>query len=358
MRWTDLRTGYACNQHCRFCDQGDARTQIAEAGHDDVAAALSRIPHRDGVVLAGGEVTLRPDLPKLISAAKTLGFRRIGVQTNGRVLAAKGAASQLKALGLSDVVLALHAPQGALHDWLVETPGSFRLAVAAARASVAATLRLRLTTVVVRSNVPLLAAMPQLAGELGASSLRFTLCREQGAAAPNARMLVPRWELAGPALEAALDAARLAGVDAEIVGLPSCILTEHRVAVADRLDVPQPDRAYVVHAEQPRGDNVYGPDCAACQLRSICPGVNAAYALRYGYDELRPVGVPPALVPSVVTLELCDENGPRSTRILRQALVKLRAGGVAKLELVGEHAERNLVLKEAERLGFLGLEDR
>lgn len=349
MRWSDVRTGYACNQQCRFCDQGDARDRVPDAETAFVEAALTNLPHRDGVVLAGGEITTRPELPGWIQAARKLGFRRVALQTNGYVLSGKGAASYLRDQGLTDVVLALHAPEADVHDWLTATPGSFRRAIAAARACVKAGLRLRLTTVVCRTNVPLLPSMVRIAKELGATSLRFTLCREQGTALPNARMLVPRFDLAGPDVSAALELARSLSVDADVVGLPLCFLGEHRAAAGDRNDVPQPDRAGIA---EPQRTAIYLENCTGCRLRSACPGVDAQYAARYGGDELRPVGVPTPPTPDSVELALLVENEPRSTRILRQALVKLRATGAAKLTLVGDHPEIGMVRKEAERLGF------
>ena len=353
MKWTDIRTGYSCNQQCRFCDQGDARSRVVDADTGAVAATLERLSHRDGVVLAGGEVTLRADLPSLIQTAKSLGYKRVAVQTNGRILASKGAALHLREQGLTDVVLALHAPDAHMHDWLTATPGSFRQAISGARASVAAGLRLRITTVVCRSNMPLLSGMVRVAHELGATSQHFTLCREEGGAAAEARMLVPRFSLAGPAIVAALDLARLLVVDADVVGLPLCFLGNHRATAGDRLDVVQPDRVGAVPGVAPARASRYLAPCAGCRLRPACRGVDAHYADRYGDEELLPQGVPLPAKSDVVRLELFDAAGPLSTRLLRQALVKLRAKGIAQLEMVGDHPDIGIIHKEAERLGFL-----
>ncbi len=87
LRWTDLRLGTACNLACRFCDQAGLR---GEADTAAALAALAALPHREGVVLAGGELTTRPDLLELVRGARALGFQRVALQTNGQVLAAAG----------------------------------------------------------------------------------------------------------------------------------------------------------------------------------------------------------------------------------------------------------------------------
>ncbi len=76
LRWTDLRLGTACNLACRFCDQAGLR---GEADTAAALAALAALPHREGVVLAGGELTTRPDLLELVRGARALGFQRVAL---------------------------------------------------------------------------------------------------------------------------------------------------------------------------------------------------------------------------------------------------------------------------------------
>ncbi|MBM4392121.1 MAG: radical SAM protein, partial [Deltaproteobacteria bacterium] len=187
MLWADLRVGFGCNNACKFCDQ----SEDGEAETEEIARALGEIPHRDGVILAGGEVTLRPDLPVLLATARRLGFRRVAIQSNGRILAARGAAAHLRAQGLSDAIVAIHADRAEVHDWLVSVDGAWRQATAGARAAAACGIDTRLATVLTRSNLAALGGLPALATRLGASGLRFIVAREEGRAAENARMIVP-----------------------------------------------------------------------------------------------------------------------------------------------------------------------
>lgn len=354
MRWTDVRVGYRCNQRCRFCDLA-ARVEAAGAGVQPdpdtaaVAAVLGAIPHREGVVLAGGEVTVRADLPALVETAKSLGFRRIALQTNGQVLAAPGAAAHLRRLGLTDLAVALHSPEAAVHDWLTGSPGAFRRATAAIRAARAAGLAARLHAVVTRTTTPQASALVALAARLGVSAVRFSACREDGAAAGEARMLAPRLSAMAEAVAEALEVARLAGVELETVGLPLCQHPELRIHAADRRDAPQPERGFV-GPEEPRRTNVYTNACVMCRLRDVCPGVEAAYVARWGDAELQPPGGRPAAAePARVVL------AAGSTRMLRQTLVRVQALGVRRVHLEGpaDHPDRGALERECERLGLV-----
>ncbi len=353
MRWTDLRVGYGCNQRCRFCDQGDARDRLGDARADEVKAALAAIPHREGVILAGGEVTLRPDLPALVQAARALGFKRVALQTNGHILASKGAAAGLRSLGLTDVAVAIHAPDADTHDWVTATPGSFRRAVAASRAAHASGLTLYVSTVLTRTTTPLAARMVLLARSLGAGTIRFTPCREEGAAIAEARMLAPRLSLVAEALVAAAEVGREAGVAVEVVGMPLCLATELRALAADRLDGRGPDRVSAFGVGEAREARGYGDDCARCTLRTVCPGVEAAYLRRWGAEELVAVGVGTRAAPEIVEVEI--EPGATG-RALKQRLVKAQATGAAGVRFVGAaaatHPELAALRKECERLGL------
>ena len=347
MKWIDLRTGFSCNNQCRFCDQGNLRDTLGSAGTDAVVAALAATGHREGVILAGGEVTTRPDLPALIASARALGFARVAIQSNGRVLAARGAAAHLRAQGLTDVIVAIHADSAAVHDWLSREKGSWRQATAGARAAAAAGLGVRLATVVVRSNVTLLPAMPGLAASLGATGLRFIVAREEGAAVAEARALVPRLSIVAEAVAVALDRAVGLRLDAEVEGVPLCLLPGHRAFAADTKQ--QPTRAFVV-GNAPTRELCYPPACDACPLRGPCPGVPTAYFARHSDTELG-LGPPPPL--DVVDLDLA---ATASGRTLKQALVRARGRGASRVRFTGEHPQDHpeypALLREMNRLGM------
>ncbi len=344
MRWTDLRVGTACNQACRFCDQEG----LAGDG-DDAAAieAMRALPHREGLCLAGGEITLRRGLPALLRAARELGFRKLAIQSNGQILAAPGAARALREAGLTDVAIALHGATAAVHDWHTATPGSFRRVVAAARQAVAAGLPVRVGVVVTRANAMQLGALADLAHGRGASSIRMVLCREEGAAVADARMLVPRWSVAAEALIPAAERASQHGLDLEVAGLPPCLAGELRPLLADGPSVHQADRVYVA-GEVAREARAYPAPCHGCALRASCPGVDAAYLRRWGAGELRPVG---AAAPGPAEVVLTTAAGATS-RTLRQQMVHAQARGARIARLVEPLPDVAGLVRDAERLGL------
>jgi sugar phosphate isomerase/epimerase len=344
VRELDLRTGYACDQRCRFCDQGDRRERIAQVPLPELVEAM--LGGGDGVWLAGGEATRRPDLPRLVEAARNAGFRRVGIQTNGRILATRSAADDLRRAGLSDAVVALHAPAPHLHDWLTQTPGSWRQAVEGIRRLVAAGVRTRVLTVATRTG---LSGLPELAGQvvaLGAEALRVAWCREEGAAIEAARTLVPRFSLAKEPLSEAIGVLRDARRELDTTGIPLCVHPSPDVA-ADRADAPQVRR----WAPLPEGRaRAFGPRCIGCALRPVCPGVDPAYLDRFGDAELGGAPVEGSL--------LLDAR--EGSRRLRQRLVRAARLGATRVTFAAEQPWTNAALpelvREAHRLGFQAIE--
>jgi MoaA/NifB/PqqE/SkfB family radical SAM enzyme len=370
VRWLDLRIGYACNQACRFCDQGDLRERFVDADADAVGRRLrENAPSHDAVVLSGGEVTLRADLPALIARARGMGYRRVAVQTNGTVLAAAGAVESLREAGLTDVALALHGPSAAIHDGIVGQPGSFKRACAAARRAAAVGVQVSVNSVIARENYTSLPAWAALSTALGARALRARAVLARGRAAADARALVPRLELVEAPLVEAIRRALDARLDVGVLGVPLCRLGPYRALAADRLDAAPPTRRSALgHLEDPVA-TLYGPPCAGCPVRRACPGVEAAYVGRYGWGEIGAGGDlaaggargrgPEGVGGTAGELQFEVGTG-ETTRSLRARLVRLarsigtlqRRQTIRVVDHGAEPAIVGLVEREAARLGF------
>lgn len=361
----DLRVGYACNQRCRFCDQGTLRDRVADAPAGAIRAILDAHP-RGAIWLAGGEVTLRADLPALVRAARAAGHPRVGVQSNGRVLAAPGAATSLRAAGLTDVQVAIHGPDVSIHDGLTRTEGSWRLAVASVRRSKDAGLQVRLVTVITRSNVDLLPDLARLAIRLGVSGHRWILVRHEGVAAGPGPALSPPLERVEPPLQAALQLELDARIEGETVGIPLCRLGPWKSLAADRLDTPPVVRLTALPEPEPPRARAWAPGCSACELRAACPGIEPWRLVHFGSGEVRapspPVGeLSHVGVQAACTLDCpgCPIGGGRgeteTSRRLKQRLVRALGLGARRIRLGGgspwEHPAVPGLVRELIRFG-------
>jgi len=288
----EVRTGWACNNACVFCNQAALREAGGDApGREAIGAAMrvAREGGADAIVLGGGEITLRADLGELVSGAKALGFRAIEVQTNGRALAYKRVVDTLARCGATTVVVGLQGDGAVGHDWHTRVPGSFEQSVAGARNAVAAGLRVAVSTVVTRSNARNLLGIVKTALPLGVAEVRFHVARPVGDAAARFQAIVPRYTMMAPHLHAALKLAIAARRRAYVRGVPMCFLRGHEACALERFGVPveidvatATPRPSATHAAR-----VQGPPCEACSFASACLGPHEAYARRYGWSEFK-----------------------------------------------------------------------
>lgn len=106
-----------CNQQCVFClEQDGSWNEFVDPTTQQVFDVLERLRAQGGqhITFMGGETFFRKDLPRIVHRAKELGFTRVGVTTNGTVLAKKGFIASLRRAGLDFVELSIHGHTEAL----------------------------------------------------------------------------------------------------------------------------------------------------------------------------------------------------------------------------------------------------
>lgn len=291
----DVKVGFACNNHCLFCVQGDKRARFAPRSAEELRSLLGRERSRaDSVVFTGGEPTVRKDLPELVACAKALGYRTIQIQSNGRMFAHASFVQRLVQAGANEFSPALHGHTAALHDYLTSAPGSFAQTVAGIRNLKAAGQFVLTNSVVTRSSYRHLPELARLLLGLGVDQFQFAFVHPVGTAGDLFDQVVPRMELAAPYLKAALQVGIDAGRRAFTEAVPYCILRGYESCVVEKA-IP---RTAVFDAQTTIEDytryrldegKLKGPNCPGCVYFSDCEGPWREYPERLGWSEFQPV---------------------------------------------------------------------
>ena len=291
----DLKVGFACNNRCRFCVQGDKRERFAPKSLAELRQSLVQgRPALEAVVFTGGEPTLRPDLLELVALARELGYRQIQIQTNGRMLAYRGYLQRLVAAGATEISPALHAPDAELHDALTRAEGSFAQTVAGIRHLRELGVPVLTNSVITRPSQTRLEPLAELLCELGVEQMQFAFVHPVGSAAAEFDAIVPRMSEMAPYLKRALAIGRSAGRRVMAEAVPYCMLDGYEQCVAEEIIPP----TRVVDAEITIADygryrrdegKLKGPACASCAYDERCEGPWREYPERHGFEEFRPV---------------------------------------------------------------------
>ena len=152
----DLAITYRCNNDCTHCYNARSRdfNGISTDEWKKVLDKLWRIgiPH---IVFTGGEPTLHPDLPELISHAQKNG-QITGLNTNARRLSEKKYVEKLVASGLDHVQITVESHDRSIHDAMVNCKGAWDQTIKGLENALDTPLFVMTNTTMLRDNASLM----------------------------------------------------------------------------------------------------------------------------------------------------------------------------------------------------------
>ncbi|MBI5238879.1 MAG: radical SAM protein [Elusimicrobia bacterium] len=292
----DLKVGFACNNLCRFCVQGDKRERIPAKPVRELLRALAegRRGGAAGVVFTGGEPSLHQGLLGLVRRARALGYQDIQVQTNGRTLCYERLVKDFIKAGVTEFSPALHGSRPEIHDFLTGAPGSFMQTVAGMRNVKKLKSRLITNTVVTKVNYRDLPDLARLFVSLKVDQFQFAFMHMTGRAGQNKSWLTARKAIIEPWVKKALDVGRKAGRRVMTEAIPYCFMSGYEDCVAERI-IPRTkifDADLVIEdytkVRRTEGKSK-GPRCPECAHFEACEGPWREYPGLFGWDEFIPV---------------------------------------------------------------------
>jgi cyclic pyranopterin phosphate synthase len=223
-----ISVGAVCNNNCIFCmeEDRDARCVTNSAMTEDrVRWILEQSRGAEEVCFTSGEPTTRAELPSFVALARSLGYPRISVMTNGRRLGHLPYAARLAKAGVSRFYLSIHGPTKELHDGLTRTPGSFEQTVAGLDA--VASLRrsgveLHTSTVITTRNLPHLLGTYRFLRSRGVDQVVFNVMQANGRADTFFEQLFPRYRDIAAAFVTFLEQTGEERPAAFLVDIPLC----------------------------------------------------------------------------------------------------------------------------------------
>jgi len=124
------------------------------------------------LVISGGEPTLDRSLPDYIRHAKSIGFQKVGIESNAIQMAKEGFAQRLHAAGLDCALVSLHSPDAAVSDAETRAPGTHVRTVVGIRNLLDAGVEVILNVLMTPRTLPTLHAWPGFAAShFGGTSL-------------------------------------------------------------------------------------------------------------------------------------------------------------------------------------------
>jgi radical SAM protein len=164
-------TTRACGLVCRHCradaiqerEEDELDTDEARRLLESVGAFGSPIPT---LILTGGDVLLRPDLPELIARGTEMGIR-MGLAPSVTPLLSRPRLEELVEQGIRAISLSLDGATASVHDGIRGVQGTYDATLRRLRDCVDLGMRVQVNSAVMRSNVHEMADLFGLIREMG-----------------------------------------------------------------------------------------------------------------------------------------------------------------------------------------------
>jgi MoaA/NifB/PqqE/SkfB family radical SAM enzyme len=176
----DLNVGYSCNIRCRFCyyiNDVRARNKDKDLSTQECKRLID-YHFRCGMKVlefTGGEPTIRNDLLELIIYARSVGFSKISIITNGIRLAKINYAREIVGAGVGDFLFSIHGSSPEVHDYITCHAGSYKLLLRAIENLLGLGVKVRVNSVITGTNLLDVIKRAKLLRELGVKIVNFIM---------------------------------------------------------------------------------------------------------------------------------------------------------------------------------------
>lgn len=291
----DIKTGFICNNNCRFCVQADNKCK-GNRSLKEIKKDLEDSRKRcTGAVLTGGEVTIRKDFFDIVKLAKELDYKQIQIQTNGRMFASLEFCKKTIQAGATEIGPALHGYCKDQHDHLTRAEGSLHQTVKGIKNMKSLGIPIITNTVVTKSNYTNLPQIAKLLIKLNVDQFQLAFVHPMGNAWKNFDNIVPFISLAAPYIHKGLQIGINAGKTVMAEAMPYCQMRGYEDYIAEKI-IPETEirgKTYQNTDDFTTQRKVYGkvkfPQCKECRYDLICEGPWREYPEKKGCKEFRAI---------------------------------------------------------------------
>jgi MoaA/NifB/PqqE/SkfB family radical SAM enzyme len=286
----ELKLGYACNNNCVFCLNKEKRYyKKFPVKFLKNKINISAQQGCERLILSGGEPLISLHLFDLISFAKSRGYKKLEIHTNGRMLSYEDFVKKLLTFSPIGFLVSFHFPTPLLYMKYSQVDG-FDQTINGIKKLVKYRCGFTVNTVLMKPNLPYLKEIVDLLRNLKAKSIQYTFIDGHNIL-PEYKKFVPRYSQVVKILEKIIK--QNPDFQIKIRDIPTCILKKQLINhlapihFSERINLTIGKRFFTSEGIREM-QSVY-PNCEGCVYRSNCFGIKKAYFQIYGSDELKPV---------------------------------------------------------------------
>ncbi len=297
MERIDLKVGFACNNMCKFCVQGDKRFHVKPRKKEDILEKLD-IWYKEWkrwVTFTGGEPTVHPNLLEWVKYATKLGYKNIQIQSNGRNFADMEYCKELIDAWVTEFGPSIHGFREATHDDLVWVKWAWKEVVQWLKNLKKLNQLVIINSVITKSNYKELPKLALLLASLWVKQFQFAFVHILGSAETNAEEIVARKSDVMPYVYKWLDIGKKNWMVCMTEAIPFCLMQWYEWAIAEYNFMPETkvfDGDLTIESYTDYRWNQWKAKwkpCENCKMKDKCEWPWKEYIEIYGWDEFKTI---------------------------------------------------------------------
>ena len=294
----EIYLNFSCNQRCLHCFNSDEfRSANKDLKFKTVAETLFKM-RKEGynwLSILGGEPTVYPDIFKVISLAKNLGYKRILTFSNGQKYSDELFVKRMKEAGLTDTVISVFGHKPELHETVTCVPGSFEKIMKAIDNLKNEKVGIMILLVLNALNYKYFPEIVEFFLNKEIKRYMFFALKYQGRMTYDEAIekMAVKLSVAFSKIDEVYEIFKKKNLKfPKIVHVPPCILPRY-VKYLDNYSTKPASMLCqdkeLTNIKKAHNDLVFKQTCQECIYYSGCSGFDAGYAKLFGDDEFKPV---------------------------------------------------------------------
>ncbi|MCK5023251.1 MAG: radical SAM protein [Candidatus Aenigmarchaeota archaeon] len=292
----EILLGWVCNNNCMFCSVGHKLPEKSIKSWETVKKHIDygKEVKSDTISFSGGEPTIMNYLEKAVKYSKSLGFKTIEIQSNGRMFSYPDFAEKIVKAGANRFLISLHADSPELGDAINRVKGSFNQTIEGVKnLNKLGTENLRFSLVMNKLNYKRLDKICEFLLQFNPVGIHTNYTIIDGHAYSNKENIMPpKMSIVAPYVYKAIKVVRSAEKEIWVYSFPHCLMQGYEFTIAEagsmdsRLIGPDFDISLQENRHKHREQK---GSCNTCKYRKLCLGPWKRYVKLFGFDEFKPV---------------------------------------------------------------------